>query len=355
MSNLRVLVLTKYDSKGASSRLRSMQYFDAITQSGIEIEHSPLFDNGYLEKLYSGKKISAVYFLKRYLNRFLKLFLSKQYDLLWIEKELFPWIPFNIEGFLNFFAVRYIVDYDDAIFHTYDNNPRKIVRLLLKNKIPNVMKNAKLVTVCNGYLKQKALESGSENIEIIPTVVDIEKYNTLYNTENEELIIGWIGTPSTEKYIIELLPMFEKLSSILDFKIVIIGGKNFMSDVCKYEILPWSQETENLILKKIDIGIMPLLDSKWEQGKCGYKLIQYMACGKPVVASSVGMNCEIIEEGLNGLLVNSNNEWMSAIVKLSDLDTRTKLGKNARQKVEKTFSLQCTTAQRIQYIKESVK
>lgn len=355
MSSLRVLVLTKYDSKGASSRLRSIQYFREIEKNGIELEHSPLFDDIYLENLYSGEKISAVYVLKRYLKRFLKLFLAKQYDLLWIEKELFPWMPLNIEGLLNFFGVRYIVDYDDAIFHNYDNNPRKIVRFFLKNKIPNVMKNAKLVTVCNGYLKQKALDSGSKNIEIIPTVVDIEKYNTLYDTKNEVLTIGWIGTPSTEKYIIELLPMFEKLSLMLNFKIVIIGGKNFMSGTCKYEILPWSQETESLMIEKIDIGIMPLLDSKWEQGKCGYKLIQYMACGKPVVASSVGMNCEIIEEGLNGFLVKSNDEWMSAIMKLSDLDSRIKLGKYARQKVEKTFSLQSTTDKRIQYIIENVK
>ena len=355
MSSLKVLVLTKYDSKGASSRLRSMQYFDAITQDGIKIEHSPLFGNEYLEKLYSGEKTSVFYVLKRYLKRFLTLLFIKRYDLVWIEKELFPWIPLNVEGLLNKFGIKYIVDYDDAIFHNYDQHRSKIVRRLLSSKIPNVMKNAKLVTVCNSYLKQKALDSRATKVDIIPTVVDIDRYREVYNANTTCLTIGWIGSPSTEKYIVALSGMFERLASELDFKLVIIGGQNFKTDKFKYEILPWSETTESLMIEKIDIGIMPLRDSKWEQGKCGYKLIQYMACGKPVVASAVGMNCEIVEEGLNGFLVESDDEWISAIMKLDNFEVRKEMGKHARRKVENTFSLQCTTAQKIQHIIENVK
>ena len=174
------------------------------------------------------------------------------------------------------------------------------------------MKNATMVTVCNKYLKKKAYDSGAKCIEIMPTVVDLNRYKTVYHTNNSELVIGWIGTPKTEKYIVELINIFEKLSEIIDFKVLIIGGKNFQSNKFKYEIVPWSEERETECLEKIDIGIMPLFDSKWEQGKCGYKLIQYMACGKPVVASSIGMNCEVVKHDENGYLVSNIDEWIEA-------------------------------------------
>ncbi len=353
--NIKVLVLTKYDKKGASSRLRSLQYFKGIEESGIVLDHSPLFDDDYLNKLYSGEKISRLYVLKRYLKRFIKLFSSKDYDLLWIEKELFPWLPFNIEGLLNKLGVRYIADYDDAIFHNYDQHRSSIVRFLLSSRIPNVMKNAKLVTVCNGYLKQKALDSGATKVETIPTVVDLDKYSTSFETNNNKLTIGWIGTPKTEKYIIDLKNVFKKISKEIDVKVIVIGGKKFNSDSFEYEILPWSEEKESEYISKLDIGIMPLTDSKWEKGKCGYKLIQYMACGKPVIASKVGMNCEIVKDDKNGYLASSEEEWIEAIKKLNDKDKRIELGKFARKEVEGKFSLQATLEDRIRYIMEAVK
>lgn len=351
---IKILVLTKYDKKGASSRLRTIQYFKGLQDNGIKIEHSPLFDDDYLNKLYSGEKTSKLYVLKRYIKRFIKLFSSKDYDLLWIEKELFPWLPLNIEGLLNKFGVKYLVDYDDAIFHNYDQHRLGIVRYLLSQKIPNVMKNATLVTVCNGYLKQKSLDSGATKVETIPTVVDLNKYDTIYETNNDKLTIGWIGTPKTEKYIIDLKSVFEKISKEIDIKVVVIGGKEFSSDVFEYEILPWSEEKESEYISKLDIGIMPLTDSKWEKGKCGYKLIQYMACGKPIVASKIGMNCEIVKDDKNGYLATSEEEWIEAIKKLNDKDKRIELGKFARKEVEDKFSLQATLEDRIRYIMEAV-
>lgn len=326
-----------------------------MKKSGIELEHSPLFDDSYLENLYSRKKINKLYVLKRYFQRVIKLFNSKDYDLLWIEKELFPWMPLNIEGLLNKLRVRYIVDYDDAIFHNYDQHRLGIVKLLLTSKIPNVMKNAQLVTVCNSYLKQKAVDSGAIKVETIPTVVDLDKYSAAYETNNTKLTIGWIGTSKTEKYIIDLKSVFEKIAEEIDIKVVVIGGKDFSSDRFEYEILPWSEEKEAEYISKLDIGIMPLADSLWEKGKCGYKLIQYMACGKPVIASKVGMNCEIVKDDKNGYLVTSEDEWVKAIKKLNDKDKRIELGKFARKEVEDKFSLQATLENRMRYIMEAVK
>jgi glycosyltransferase involved in cell wall biosynthesis len=212
------------------------------------------------------------------------------------------------------------------------------------------MRNASLVTVCNSYLKQKAIDSNAKKIEIIPTVVDLERYNDMCEINNTKLTIGWIGTPKTEKYIIELKSVFETISKEIDLKIVVIGGKEFSSDIFEYEIVPWSEDKEVEYINKLDIGIMPLSDSKWEKGKCGYKLIQYMACGKPVIASAIGMNCDIVENNKNGFLVNNNTEWINAIKNLKDSKIRKEMGYYGKNLVEKNYSLQATINKKISHI-----
>lgn len=350
--NIKVLVFTKYDKKGASSRLRSIQYFESIEQSEISIVYSPLFNDEYLNQLYSNKKVNKLNIFLRYLLRFIKLLTCKKYDVIWIEKELFPWIPFNIEGFLSIIGIKYIVDYDDAIFHNYDLHKSKLVRFLLSGKITNVMKSASLVTVGNDYLKKKALISGAKKIETIPTVVNLVNYYPSYTTNNKKLIIGWIGTPKTEKYVIELMEMFKKLAKLIDFKLILIGGKDFNTSEFEYEIIKWSEESEVESLKNVDIGIMPLSDTSWEKGKCGYKLIQYMACGKPVIATNIGMNYQLVNKGRNGFLVSNTDEWISAFLVLSESKIREKMGRNSRKDVENKYSLQATYKLRIKFIKD---
>lgn len=353
-NSIKVIVFTKYDQKGASSRLRSLQYFEKMRESGIKIKHSPLFNDEYLERRYRTKSVSSLYILQRYFLRFLELFVVWRYDVVWIEKELFPWLPLNIEGALAFMGVKYLVDYDDAIFHNYDLHKNKLVRILLQNKIQKVMKGAKVVTVCNDYLRKFAENAGTKNIKIIPTVVDLNKYTFSPPVNNEALTIGWIGTPITEKYIIGLMDILEAIAEKIKIKILLIGGENFHTKKFEYEILPWSEFLEVESLKKIDIGIMPLTNSKWEQGKCAYKLIQYMACSKPVIASRAGMNCELVENNTNGFIVETKEEWIEAFLNLNDKNTRNKMGENARKLVETKYSLQETTAIRVQSIRDTL-
>ena len=350
---LKVLVFSKYDQKGASSRLRTIQYLKGIEQASISITLSPLFDAKYLEDLYNGN-LRKITILKYYFKRIRMLFGLGKYDLVWIEKEIFPWFPLPVEKLLAKWGVRYIVDYDDAIFHTYDTHRSGLVRQLLSNKIPTVMKHAALVTVCNSYLEKKAKKAGAKRIEVLPTVVDIQRYIPVYHAKNHKLVIGWIGTPKTEKYLIAMKEILDKLASMIEIKVMVVGGQEFFSEKFEYEILPWDEKKESEYLQQIDIGIMPLTDSPWEKGKCGYKLIQYMACGKPVIASNVGMNCEIIQTGVNGYLANDEQAWIDAFKALMKLEKRVELGKNARALVERTYSLQNTLDHRIRFLKESI-
>lgn len=336
---MKVLYLTKYSRNGASSRMRSYQYFPFLEQNGIEVTVSPFFDAEYLELLYAKKNISKVKIASFYLNRFKKIFSVYKYDRIIIEKELFPYFLSWFEKLLVVFKVKYIVDYDDAIFHNYDLHPNKIIRFLLKNKIGNVMKYSNHVLAGNNYLATKAKISGAKRISIHPTVIDTDLYNCAIKIKSDKLIIGWIGSPTTYKYVEKMIPLFNGLAQKYDFELQIIGAKKEPSTDGFIKYIPWKEELEVALISGFDIGIMPLENTPWELGKCAYKIIQYMGCGIPVVASAVGMNKEVIQKSENGFLVTTEKEWMDALEKLiDDAKLRMSLGYNGKKMVSNTYS-----------------
>lgn len=342
---MKIIYLTKYSTNGASSRLRSFQYFPLLENEGIQVTVRPFFDEAYLNNLYAGKKASLFKLLGFYLSRFFTLFTLYKYQRVVIEKELFPYFFSWFEKILFLLNVKYIVDYDDAIFHNYDLNSNKLISFFLKNKIGNVMKYSHCVIAGNRYLAQKAKDSGASKIEILPTVIDTNKYKVKENFSNSTIVIGWIGTPSTFKYIKKFEPIFLKLKKIYDVELHIVGAKE--DSQCNKEIkfIEWSEANEVDLITKFDIGVMPLENTLWERGKCSYKLIQYMGCGIPVVASAVGMNNEVVQNGKNGFLVNDENEWIQRLCDLIiDKEMRISQGAVGRSMVIEKFNLEKSSA-----------
>jgi len=155
--------------------------------------------------------------------------------------------------------------------------------------------------------------------------------------------VGWIGSPSTAKYLQMLASSLETLSALFPLRLRAIGGGGVRLPGVEVENLPWSELEEVSMLQGCDIGVMPLADTPWERGKCGFKLIQYMACRKPVVASPVGVNREIVVDGVNGFLASSHDEWVRALERLkSDPELRKTMGANGRRMVEEKYCLQVT-------------
>ncbi|KAA6324888.1 hypothetical protein EZS27_025835 [termite gut metagenome] len=309
---MKILYFTKYTRKGASSRLRSYQYFPYLEKQGIEVTVSPFFCDAYLENLYA-KKSTLKQVIKAYFHRFFSLWKVCKYDRILIEYELFPYLPGWFEFIYKLFNIKYIVDYDDAIFHNYDLHPNQVIRFLLKNKIDQIMKNSYCVVVGNSYLKERAVFSGAKNIRLMPTVIDVNRYLIKEKKENKNFVIGWIGSDTTFKYVKNIVPILKQLIEKYHIFIHIVGASESLELGNNEKHLDWLEETEVQSILTFDVGIMPLLDTPWEQGKCGYKLIQYMGCGLPIVASAVGANNDIVEHGLNGFLVNSEQEWFDYI------------------------------------------
>jgi glycosyltransferase involved in cell wall biosynthesis len=339
---MKVIFFTKYTRKGASSRLRTFQYIDYFTSIGIECTVSPFFNDAYLAEVYASRHHSKWQSLKSFWTRVFTLLSITRYNHVVIEKELFPYFPAVFEWILKVLGVKYIVDYDDAIFHNYDLHPNRLSRWLLKNKISHVMRYASHVSVGNEYLMQKAVQSGAKRITIIPTVIDITKYQPRTKISRQTFTIGWIGSPITAKYLEALKPVFHRLSLKHPIRLKLIGVKTSIGLPEIEDIVPWNEGTENEEITTFDVGIMPLEDNIWERGKCGYKLIQYMGCGLPVIGTPIGVNKVLITDGWNGYKAITPSDWEEALERLVNAgpEKRMQLGANGRKLVEEEYSLQ---------------
>ncbi len=351
---MKVLYLTKYSRNGASSRLRSYQYFSYLENEGIIVTVKPFFNENYLKQLYAKNKLSKLVLTQFYFKRFTVLFSIFRYEIIVIEKEIFPYFFSWFERLFFLLNIKYIVDYDDAIFHNYDLNTNKLVRFFLKNKIETVMKCSTCVLTGNNYLAAKAKQSGALKIVDFPTVIDIKNYTPKhYGKLKNKVVIGWIGSPTTFKYVKNIAPLLSRLYELHPFELHIIGAEERLDFIGTVKYPKWSEQNEVTLLSNIDIGIMPLEDTLWEQGKCAYKLIQYMGCGLPVVASSIGMNKEVIEDNRNGFLVNNDNDWIEKLsVLIKNARLRKEFGEAGRKKIELEFSLELNAQKLIPLLKD---
>jgi glycosyltransferase involved in cell wall biosynthesis len=340
---MKVLLLSRYGRLGASSRIRSYQYLPFLETQSVHVTVSPLFEDSYLHGLYSDQRIDVHCLFQAYFRRVGRLFESKKFDLLWIEYELLPWLPYWAENVLAAFGIPYLVDYDDAIFHRYDMHQRRLIRRFLGRKIDNVMLKASLVVVGNDYLAERARQSGARRVSIVPSVVDLSRYRIEERMNRKPFTVGWIGSPTTAPYLEFISSAIKEFAKNRDVRLVLVGSGKFSINGIPSEIREWSEEREVGDIQSFDVGIMPLPNDPWALGKCGYKLVQYMACALPVVASAVGVNKEMVRNGRNGFLAERKGDWVQALNALyEDPSRRKEMGKAGRALVEEKFSLQVT-------------
>jgi glycosyltransferase involved in cell wall biosynthesis len=235
-----------------------------------------------------------------------------------------------------------VVDYDDAVFHRYDLHRSPVVRAVLGKKIDRIMQRANLTTAGNAYLADHAIAAGSQCVEWLPTVIDLDRYPlTASPREEGAVVVGWIGSPSTAGYLREVSVALAPLQAAGRIRCVAVGARADQVLGTPFLAVEWHEETEVAELQRFDIGIMPLRDDPWARGKCGYKLIQYMACGLPVVASPVGVNTHLVTAGENGFLASTPDQWAEAVDSLAaDAELRSRMGQEGRRRVEESYCLQ---------------
>jgi glycosyltransferase involved in cell wall biosynthesis len=351
---MRCLVLTRYGLLGASSRVRFGQYFDALACQNIECQLSPLLPDAYLMLRYREAPRRYVYALAGYMGRLVAVLRARSYDVAWVEGELFPGLPAIFEGLLSMTGTPYVVDYDDALFHKYDDSSKGMLRGLYDAKFRRLLSRSCNVTAGNAYLETLSLQNGANAVTRIPSVVDLERYvpKTAVMSTSSPLVIGWIGSPTTTKYLWLVEAALKRLAADFPLTLMTVGAGSLDNYGVPVEQHPWTLESEVRLINAMDVGIMPLADEPWERGKCGYKLIQYMALAKPVVASPVGVNAEIVAHGINGFLAHDEQGWIEALRELAiSRDRRIAMGIAGRARVVEHYSVQAQAAKVAQVLR----
>lgn len=346
---MKVLFLLKYGDLGASTRYRVYQYLPFLQQAGVTYRIHTLFSNNYLQNQFSSKHLrlsqlkqswaigSAL--TRRYFTLVNEL---EKYDVIYVHCEALPFIPFAIEKKLFAARNKVVLDFDDAIYVTYEQHPNWFIRKTLGNKISELVKHSQYITTGNQHLEDWAKQF-NKNVTVIPTSVDINLYkseSSVLATQSQP-IIGWIGTPITANYLNILKQPMQILRTQLDFRLKIIGAPQFSMDSIDVEAKPWTQVDEINDLKTCTIGVMPLPDEAWARGKSALKLIQYLAAGTAAVASPVGANCDVVQDGVNGFLASTTDEWVEKLkLLLENSELRQKFAKIGQQTVENDYSIQ---------------
>jgi glycosyltransferase involved in cell wall biosynthesis len=338
---MKVLLLTRYERLGASSRVRFLQFLPQLEQAGFTIEVQPLLDNAYVRALYGGPPVGRWSIVRAYLRRLGALLASRRYDVVWLEKEALPYVPALVETTL-LAGVPYVVDLDDAWFHRYEAHASPLVRALLGAKIDAVMRRAAIVVAGNDYLGERARKAGARRIEIVPTAIDLARYPDppAEATAQRAPVVGWIGIPLNAHYLALVEPALRLAARDASINLHVVGAP-IPPELAGIpaESLAWSEATEVERVGAFDIGIMPLADTPWERGKCAYKLLQVMAAGRPVIASPVGANRQVVRHGVNGFLAATTEEWTEALRALSDPALRARMGEQARRTVAGHYSV----------------
>lgn len=342
----RIIFFTKYTSKGPSSRYRTYQYLDDFRNEYSCIVF-PFFDDDYIERLYTGRLSSFSKVLYYYLRRIWYLLSKpKKKDIVFMEYELMPYFSAWAELYLKFRGIKYIVDYDDAIFHNYDESSNILIRLFLKNKIPKVIKYANHVITGSPYLTDFALKYNKRVTEI-PTSVLLKKYDDIEcSNPTDSFVIGWIGSKSTSCNLLIIKDALERFrQNHSDVIIRLVGVDTITAKEFNINPVTWTEQDELQLLSSFQVGIMPLIGNNFNRGKCGFKLIQYMACGKPTISTPLDANIKINRNKEN-LHATTNEEWYQAFEEVYTHRTYySEVGKKNRKLIANYYSVEANAAE----------
>jgi glycosyltransferase involved in cell wall biosynthesis len=313
-----------------STRYRILALLPALSRAGIKCHVASSIPEKYGSFRWLGWRLSQR--LKRWVREahygWARL---RSFDVIVIERELFDTDDSSLEERFATLPAKLVLDVDDAVFL---NHPEKFERI---------------VSLCDGVIAGNAAlrevtAAHCDRVIVVPTSVDLSQYPAHVHSKTEAPVIGWIGTQSNLGNLKLITSSLHQLSQTHPFRFRVISGDRDAFDrldfgQTKIEYQPWRADTALKELSRFDIGVMPLEDTQWTRFKCGFKLLQYMACSIPVIASPVGVNREIVRDHENGFLASSEPEWTAALRRLLDDEAiRHRYGQQGKRLVEKEYS-----------------
>lgn len=359
---MKVLFIPSSTRIVAATRYRICEYLPFLEEKGIIYKIYPISSERTSRLSLKSPEFNmlkkVIYYLELIVERILRtfpiLYLASKYDVVFLQRTTFF---FGFEKVLKLINKNIIFDFDDAIFisDSRSNNLIDLIKGWAQNKnVSRILKISKYAIVENDYIKSYALKY-CKNIEIITGPIDTERnFPKSKNRNRNKVIIGWIGSPSTTPYFRLLYNVLTILSNKYSLIIKLIGASKFELPGVKLVIKDWNFNTEVEELQSLDIGVMPMPDDEWTRGKVSIKLLQYMAVGLPVVCSPVGAHAQIIQDGVNGFLALTDEEWiekLSALIENPDL--RERLGRGGRVTAKEKFSVEVNAPKLLKIIQNT--
>lgn len=342
MSELRVLALVPSPPDiSPGQRYRIEQWERHLGREGIRIDYAPFLAPAEASLLQQPGRVGtkASVLLAAFRRRLRLVRGVTGYDVAYVFRESAHIGPAIVERILSARRIPYVFDFDDAVWIRYISPANSYYSFLrFPGKTATSCRRAAGVMAGNPFLADYAARYNGR-VTVVPTTIDTDTYRPPPRATNHEPVIGWTGTHSTIRYLEIIRPALERLRERLPFRMVLVGAEGFTPKGVDVEYRPWRSATEVRDLSDFDVGVMPLADGEWERGKCGFKALQYMALGVPPVVSPVGVNREIVADGVNGRHALSAEEWEEALhLLLTKPELRARLGAAARARVEDSFS-----------------
>ncbi len=353
---MKILFLTLFTDNGASSRVRVYQYLPFLKREGIEYKVIPIIPDKLSDMWKNKTDYPFIYrtlyaFIHNRLLRYLKylyvIINAPKYDVIFIQKIVLDVILFKLLVMRN---KNIIFDFDDNILNPSENNLSSRLRLFYnQRKVSYTFKNSRIVLAGNDYLKE-CCKNYSSNIIVFPTLVNLDLFPYRDKTpDTYKLVIGWVGMGEYHIPFLRLLvPPLLELQKKYKIKFKLIGARgiqeitDMLSEIEDCEIIDWVKPSEIAEeISTMDICVMPLIEGFAGAGKCGLKILEYMAVGVPVVCSPVGVNKDIVINGENGFWADNEREWIEKLSKLiEDKNLRENFSIKGRLTIEKKYSCQ---------------
>jgi glycosyltransferase involved in cell wall biosynthesis len=341
---VKVLAFTVKPVESPDARYRILQYIDPLKEQGILVNHRSLYGSRFFDwHQKPGRTVVKILtYLFFYFRRILDLLIHvRRYDVIWVGRELSPVGPPALERLLFKLGKPVVLDIDDALFQKEALN-KGFVHNTLRNfkKFEAIAPGFNTIVCGNQYLADYFMQFSSR-VRIIPTVVNTSHHDQVFPSSSKSVRIGWIGTPSNYDHLHILKESIEKLSRRYRIEMVLVGLNrklDWSTDCIRY--IPWELSSANDYFSEFDIGVMPLLPIEFAKGKCAFKAIQYMASGLPVVASPVGTNLDVVQDGVNGYLADSESEWQEKLsLLIENPELRKRLGTSGRKIAREQYSI----------------
>lgn len=328
-----------------SQRYRVEAFEPALRARGIELTPHWVLDRDDLRDFYgpASPARKGLVAMRAFWRRLHSLARAATPDVWLVQREAFFLGPHWAEWLASLRAP-VVFDFDDAIWirSTSAANSRYA---WLKNvdKVPRIVALAHTVIAGNHYLGEWASQL-HPRVAVIPTAVDTEVFTPpVRRDDHSQVVIGWSGSPSTIDHLRPLLPVLERVQQRYGRRVAVrvMGDPSFVHPALGVTGEAWSPEAELALLRRMDIGLMPLPDDAWTRGKCGLKGLVSMAMGAATVMSPVGVNTAIVRPGENGFLPAADEAWVDVLCRLvDDAALRARIGAAGRDTVVRDYSVQ---------------